>query len=367
MTKKWEWNPCVNHRDNEYGQHAKQFIQDYFSCQKRRTLILAGAGFDPRSIIISKLLVESAKNRIHGGFIREDRPNPSNNHLKSAEENVENIKNLFASNYELVSIDIFSSDGAVIGGRETIKFLKKFNFRGFTDIIVDISAMSIGVSYPMIRYLYNIAIRNKIFRNLHLMVIDDPSIDSKIIPTASDKVGAVFGFQGGFGLDANTEAVKLWLPQLMLGKKGILEKIHTYISEPKDICPILPLSESDPRLADTLVDYYRDEFESSWVVDERNIVYADERNPLDLYRSILRIDDARKRVFADIRGSMVVLSPVGSKASAIGALMAAIERDFPVVYVEATDYTTLFDESSSGQVRDHNRIVHVWLRGDAYP
>ena len=146
-----------------------------------------------------------------------------------------------------------------------------------------------------------------------------------------------------------------------------MEKIHADIGEPKDICPILPLSESDPRLADKLVDHYRDEFESSWMVDERNIVYADERNPLDLYRSILRIDDARRRVFADIRGSMVVLSPVSSKASTIGALMAAIERNFPVVYVETSDYTTAFDESSSGQVSDHNRIIHVWLYGDAYP
>ena len=69
-------------------------------------------------------------------------------------------------------------------------------------------------------------------------------------------------------------------------------------------------------------------------------VYADEMNPLDFYRTVLRIDDGRHQVFEGIGGSLLVLSPIGSKVLAIGGMMAAIERDLPVMYVEALSYST---------------------------
>ena len=59
------------------------------------------------------------------------------------------------------------------------------------------------------------------------------------------------------------------------------------------------------------------------------------------------------------------MSPLSSKIPAIGALMAALERQFPVVYVEALAYIVDWE-----QVRDissdASRKAHVWLRGDAY-
>ena len=100
-------------------------------------------------------------------------------------------------------------------------------------------------------------------------------------------------------------------------------------------------------------------------LDARNIVYAAENNPLDLYRTILRIDDARKRVFAETGGSLIVLSPIGSKVLAVGALMAAIERDFPVVYVESIEYTVNFKMIEQNR-HEGGEIVHVWLHGEAY-
>ena len=365
MTAPWKWNPCVNHRDEEDEPHAKQFIKEYFSHNDRRILLLVGAGFDPRSAVISELLHEVAKERIYGFLIREERLNPSDKLKELAEHNVNRMKSLL-QDHSLASINIFSTDGAVIGGREIVNSLVNFSFEGFTDVIVDVSAMSIGVSYPMIRYLFEMATNDNKIKNLHVMIADNPTMDCKIVPIASDKAGTVSGFQGGLGLDRTTEAVKLWLPQLMIGKKMILEKIYNYIGEPKDVCPILPLSADNLRIADELFYCYRDELESTWEIDERNIIYTDDRNPLDLYRSILRIDDARKGVFAEIRGSITVLTPIGSKASAIGALMAAIERDFPIVYVEANGYDINFDELEQAVENENNKIIHVWLHGEAY-
>ncbi len=106
------------------------------------------------------------------------------------------------------------------------------------------------------------------------------------------------------------------------------------------------------------------ELESGWSVDTRNIVYAAEDDPLDLYRTILRLDDLRKPVFQEVGGSLLVLSPTGSKVMALGALMAALERDLPVAYLESIGYD--LDGSVSTTSATPN-LLHVWLEGDVYP
>lgn len=176
---------------------------------------------------------------------------------------------------------------------------------------------------------------------MYLMAVDEPATDDEIYPTACDIVEAIHGFKGGLNLFDSAKAAKLWLPQLIKGRRAVLERIHSYV-RPHDVCPILPFPSIHPRIADGLIEHYSVEFESTWEVDPRNIIYADVKKPLDLYRTILRIADARKRVFAETGGSLIVLSPIGSKIPAIGALMAAIERDFPIAHVEAIAYTVDF-------------------------
>jgi len=127
----------------------------------------------------------------------------------------------------------------------------------------------------------------------------------------------------------------------------------------------LPFPATNPRTPDELIEHYEEELRS-WDVDARNIMYAAEADPLDLYRMILTIDEGRRRVFEALGGSLTILSPVGNKALAIGALMAALDRDFPVAYVEAISYTVDFAKMKQQRKRD-GEIVHVWLNGQAYP
>src|SRR5690606_19642582 len=135
--------------------------------------------------------------------------------------------------------------------------------------------------------------------------------------------------------------------------------LHEFVA-PHDTCPILPFPASNPRLADALAEEYLTELENAWSVDTRNIVYADEEDPVDLYRTILRLDDRRKPVFEEVGGSLLVLSPLGSKIMALGALMAALERDLPVAYLEAIGYD--LDPSVPADFTASN-IVHIWLEG----
>ena len=130
---------------------------------------------------------------------------------------------------------------------------------------------------------------------------------------------------------------------------------------PHDTCPILPFPSLRPRLGDELAEHYLTELESTWEVDPRNVIYAAEDDPLDLYRTVLRIDDLRRPVFEEFGGSLLVLSPMGSKVLALGALMAALERNLPVVYLEAIGY-----EFTVAPAASEPELVHVWLEGDPY-
>ncbi len=60
---------------------------------------------------------------------------------------------------------------------------------------------------------------------------------------------------------------------------------------------------------------------------------------------------------------MLVLSPVGSKVMALGALMAAVERDLPVAHVESIGYEV--EKDVPVEIEQPN-LMHIWLEGDAY-
>ena len=147
------------------------------------------------------------------------------------------------------------------------------------------------------------------------------------------------------------------------GRRQALGRLYNFV-EPHDTCPILPFPASDPRIGDVLAAEYLTELEITWSVDTRNIVYANDEDPLDLYRTILRLDDLRRPVFSEAGGSMLVLSPLGSKVMAMGALLAALERDLPIAHLESVTYE--FGPDVPTEVEDPN-FIHIWLEGDVYP
>ena len=60
---------------------------------------------------------------------------------------------------------------------------------------------------------------------------------------------------------------------------------------------------------------------------------------------------------------MLILSPLGSKVMALGALMAALERDLPVAHLESIGYEL---EASVPETIDRPNLIHVWLEGEVY-
>ncbi|MCU7919933.1 MAG: hypothetical protein KZQ95_16475 [Candidatus Thiodiazotropha sp. (ex Epidulcina cf. delphinae)] len=360
MKSRPRWDQCVDHKDGE----VESFINEYFSSPDRSCLLIAGAGFDPRTPVFCTKLYDVLKERLNAIMIREERPNPDTKLIECAVENLLSIQSLVNSS-KIIEIDIFAEDNAIIGGRQVISELRLEKLDSYTDIVIDLSALSIGVSFPIIRYVYESAQYSSIPLNIHLLIASDPNLDHAITPISGDVVNKIHGFKGRGGLHGQAEPAKLWLPQLSIRRKDDLRRIYDVV-DPHDTCPILPFPSRDPTAGDRLAFEFLEELEDIWEVDTRNIVYADEENPLDLYRTILRIADERRPVFQDLGGSSLVLSPLGSKVLAVGALMAALELDCPVYYVEALGYDVDWEKADNAD-KDVQAMRHIWLYGDAYP
>lgn len=353
------WARCISHR----GDYTEKFLQDYLANTSRRVLLIAGAGFDPRSTAVASYISKYARGQTRGYFLREERPRPDAALVVKADQNEKELRRLLQDS-SVKRLDVFALDNAVVGGRKAVELVAAIPLDGLTDIFVDFSAISIGVAFPIVGYLLGAAERAGL--NLHLVVVDEPGTDAAIYSTPPDMADTIHGFKGGWGLDANVRAALLWMPQLAFRKRPVLERIRQRL-QPHAFCPILPFPADNPRLPDQLIEHYAEEFENTWRVDARDIVYASERNPLDLYRTVIRMDDSRKRVFADIGGSQIILSPVGSKALAVGALMAALERSFTIMYVESIAYSADFAALDAMRETGTTELVHVWLSGEAYP
>ncbi len=354
---KARWERCIFHPEDI----TAQFMQAYFGAA-RKVLLIAAAGFDPRSSVVAQRLAATGVPR-RAIFIREERANPAETLKQSAEDNEDVLKDNFPDSIVL-TIDVFDpEDGAVVGGRKLVAEVFK-NLSDFTDIAVDMSALSIGMSFPLVRSLVHSADNADTPWNIHLFVMSDPVLDERIVSEHADHAIYVPGFGGRASLSDSADAAKLWVPQLVTGKKEALRRIFDFLEGP-ETCPVLPFPSKGPRRGDVLIEEFMTELASTWEVDPRNYIYTAEEEPLDLYRTLLRLADARDRVYAAHGGSLIVLSPIGSKCAAIGALMAAMERDFPVVYLETLRYIANA-ESLAASYSKGAYPMHLWLTGDPY-
>lgn len=357
MREVMKWEHCILQR----GSDVSDFMSDVFGEAQRSILLIAGAGFDPRTRQCTELLAVTAGSRVTGFFMQEERPNPNPELLRRSVNNTAALQALVPDSVVVV-INIFTTDNAVVAGRNAINALATKDLSVYTDVCIDCSALSRGVIFPVVKYVLDkTSAKNT---NVHVLVADEPGTDAGIISRPWERADYMHGFRGSSRGDKDPGPARLWLPQLVPGQKTAFDLIHALV-DPNDTCPILPFPGKDLRAPDLLIQEYANQLQNIWRVDPRNLVYADEGNPLDVYRSILLLDSARARVFQKNRQSQLILSPLGSKLLSIGALMAAIDRGFPVVYVEALEYSVDFEQLDVTR-NAPGPLVHLWLQGEAY-
>src|SRR5439155_805554 len=123
-------------------------------------------------------------------------------------------------------------------------------------------------------------------------------------------------------------------PQLEVLRQNLL---------PNEICPVLPFPARNPRRSDNLLVELRELLQDTVQVEPANFIYADESNPFDLYRALARLHDRYRSALAPLGEATVVVSMHSSKTLSLGALLAAYERQLPVMNAEPEHYNFAVD------------------------
>lgn len=352
------WDNAIAHFEGA----VETFVTEYFSAGHRKCLLIAAAGFNPRSRRIATLLSQSLGERLHAMFIREERGKPDASLVAAADANEAALRGLVSC--DVLKIDIFGEDDAPVAGSRLARALGGFQIPDdVTDVVLDMTALSIGIGFPAAKLMLgqSEARENCAF---HLMIASSPEIEDKITSEAGGRPMAVRGFTGENISASESVTVSVWLPQLAKGKSAALLEIGRTSGEWYKICPIVPFPAGEPRRADALIDEYGSHLVNSWQVDPRDIIYASERNPLDSYRTLTTFARSYRAAVADIFAPSIVVTPIGSKVVAAGALMAALEHDLTVQYMETVRYD--FDPAAPTNDNEPEYLVHLLLSGPAY-
>jgi len=352
------WSNCITHFDGE----VEGFIKSYFGEEERRCLLVGAAGFDPRSRRIATMLSDVLGPRLSGIFVREERGQPDAALVARANENADALKDL-VPDCDFLRIEVFGDDGAAVGGPRIAKELRDYVIDPkITDVVLDMSALSIGIGFPAAKMLLSEC--EDAGRAFHLLIVSNPELDDNIVAEPADRPMPVRGFSGSETLEGVLEPARIWIPQLAKGRKAALTKIGLSVGECYKICPVVPFPARDPRRADGLIGEYENELVNEWQVDPRDLVYVSERNPLDCYRTLSTLKERYDKTVKGTFEPRVILSPIGSKVMAAGALMAAIEHELTVQYLETVRYEFNTPETSGDESED--MMVHVLLSGPAY-
>ncbi len=172
------------------------------------------------------------------------------------------------------------------------------------------------------------------------------------------------GFAGPSAYQANPVA-RIWLPQLGRGRVETLRKIRATHDNVYKVCPVVPFPARNPRRADELLSEYQSALVDEWKVNARDYIYVSESNPLDCYRTVSTLKKRYDKTVDEVFFPQIILSPLGSRVIAAGAMMAAVEHNLSVHYVETQRYE--FKPSVPGvQPQSKDMIVHIWLHGPVY-
>lgn len=359
MSGRAHWENCLTHFDGG----VERFIAEYFSSSDRRCILIAGAGFDPRARLVAERLSAAMDNRLCGLFVREDRGDPTRKLRELADSNERELRSV-VKRCEVKTIEIFSSDdSAAVGGQRMASMLREFNWpMDLTDIVLDMSALSMGVGFPAAKMLIEKCEANPAL-NLHLMITSNPELDDRIVGEPASFPQAVRGFAGPSPYQA-VPVARIWLPQLGRGRVETLRKIRATHDNVYKVCPVVPFPARNPRRTDELLSEYQPTLVDEWKVDARDYIYVSEKNPLDSYRTISTLKRRYDKTVEEIFFPQIILSPLGSRVIATGAMMAAVEHGLSVHYVETLRYELRSAPATDSQRKD--MIVHIWLHGPIY-
>lgn len=354
------FNRCIAHS----GEDAVEFVKGKIAVS-RKVLFIGTVGMDATSLYYPMILA-SAATSVDYKFLIENRPSVAGP-LKNLGKMYQNfLAGQLASSCEFKIIEIVADDEATVSGRNAVCAVSLWlQAGGYSDIVIDSTGMSRGTSFPVIKQAVEVGLQLGVDVHLLNAARSKPVLDLK--HESDDRAEWMHGFQGKMGSDSMDDALKLWVPQLSEEKVQATRTMYAKLSPVAEVCPILPFPSQNPRRGDNILFEYYDALTQEWDGSLLNIIYAHESNPLDVYRSVSALHGIREEVFRETGVTPVtILSPAGWRIGSIGMLLAAIELNLPVLYVETLGYTSCSTVPTEVVLPNPDLKWHIWLTGDVY-
>ena len=339
------------------------------SFQERRGLLIAGRGIDPRTKVGPTALAQSEFPIVKCCLIHLTNPfdPPDRPRSQAAAQNETTIRQLFPdAEFEVPSIEVLNENKR-LSGPALVRTLVSYHgwVNGFTDIIVDITALPTSVTFPLLGTL--VTLSDDMQRetsstfNLHCIVCENAETDQQMLSEGGDYAEYIDPFRGKDGLAGESDPVTTWAPVLGERRTPVLRKIHEML-RPREVKPFLPSPARNPRRGDDLVSEYRSLLFDTWEVRPRDFIYADERNPFDVYRQIGELAADYDQSLKPLGTANTVVSTNSSKLLSLGVFLAAFEHRLGVAHVEPTTYR----QGPMPVNHEANELFEVWLTGEAY-
>jgi hypothetical protein len=354
MKLRWE-NAC-----KAIGQPA---VAELWSARTQgRSVLIGGAGFDPRAPVAYECIAAACPRPIDVVEI----------HMDSLATDPSTAE-LALSGRARIEAAAAATGASVIDHRETepvsftgIQIARDFfaakHIDGYDEVILDISALPRSVFFALVRGLLTMHDEGEWAGQLHVVACDNPQIDRRVIGEGIEPAAALPGFS-----DLNPPAsqpTKIWVPVLGEGETLRVDALHQEIS-PQEVCPVLPFPSKEPRRADDIIREYRELMFERIAVEPRNIIYASESNPFDLYRSLSALNEDYEESLSPLGETRMILSAHSSKLLSVGVLLTAYEHGLEVRHVSPTVYTAQ-DPTTLGQLAGGDLVVDLWLTGEPY-
>lgn len=327
----------------------------------KRTLLVCGAGFDPRTLDVPRRIASEGLSVLDVLALRPGAGGEHADASKVAEANESELLELFGA--RLTVVDAPPVEDPAAAGTKLIRLLQgDHHVLEYETVIVDMSGLPSSMSFSLLQLFLNQSAAvpkqgDRFVGDLLVTVSQDTSTDNRIVASGLDSPG----YLSSFARLPENQGTRIWVPVLGAGASEELKALATHL-EPSEICPVVPFPAKNPRMADELLIEHRDLLVGELQFETRNILYASERNPFDLYRQLVWLAKRYREALKPLGEAILVASEHTSKILSLGVLLAAHEANIVIGHVRATAYRLDGDEPPDRAPS----ISTAWLVGQPY-
>lgn len=312
---------------------------EYFdrTAAEKNCLFILGLGFDERMCEGVKCLGKTAESMDVWLIRFEEAPNSDSLKYNSdVNKNLDQLKKYVRTEQicekNIKMWEISGESERPVSDPNSAKFVisNMKQLQEYDMIIVDISALPQNIYFILLDKLLGEFYGRK---HIYIIACENYMVDKRTNPVG---IGETAHYFMGYGATGNTDMNQpvVWLPVLGECDKERLIKCYDYImqdSEYQEICPLVPFPSVNERRADEILMKFRKQLFDSWRIEKKNIIYASETNPFQVYRRICETVEHYSKVLLPLsedrknenESCRFVFTALTSKLMAIGTFLAA--------------------------------------------